>query len=422
MIGVFSISIITTVGGVGGGGLLIPLYTLSGSFNINTAIPLTIITILGDTLVRIFYLYNKPHPLCEKRDIIYFYPLLIITLFDANTSFFGVILSGYTPDIITISSLIFVLLITFYKSIHKAIDTFIKEKEYINNPNNNYTLVVIDGIGEYFKTSEIKRKLVIGEHVEMQLIRQDDDSVIFDNIEVTIHNEENYPDNLIEKYGDKQIDKYYCTALMGFNIGVLSIFSITRKYFNVCTYPYWLHAFGQFITTCGLGYLTIQYIISDYNKKRNNRFIFIKGDIVWNKEVIKKFTFIGSITGFISTYIGIGGGMLITPIMISTGMIPEVVVATSSISTLFSCIISTINYYTSQDIPLMYGLLFACSSALGSYIGIHTSDFILQKYQKQSIIIFIVSLIVFTSIILLTTNAINNNMFDNNSFKDICIE
>ena len=111
MIGVFSISIITTVGGVGGGGLLIPLYTLSGSFNINTAIPLTIITILGDTLVRIFYLYNKPHPLCEKRDIIYFYPLLIITLFDANTSFFGVILSGYTPDIITISSLIFVLLI-----------------------------------------------------------------------------------------------------------------------------------------------------------------------------------------------------------------------------------------------------------------------------------------------------------------------
>ena len=53
------ISIITTIGGVGGGGLLIPLYMLVGKFDLETSIPLTIFTILGDTLVRIYFLYNK---------------------------------------------------------------------------------------------------------------------------------------------------------------------------------------------------------------------------------------------------------------------------------------------------------------------------------------------------------------------------
>ena len=91
MILVGLISVVTTIGGVGGGGLLIPLYMLFGGFLLDESIPLTIFTILGDTLVRIFFLYNKKHPKNSKRDLIYFNPLLLITLFDANTSFFGVI-------------------------------------------------------------------------------------------------------------------------------------------------------------------------------------------------------------------------------------------------------------------------------------------------------------------------------------------
>ena len=49
---VILISILTTIGGVGGGGLLIPVYMLIGKFKIETAIPLTIFTILGDTAMR----------------------------------------------------------------------------------------------------------------------------------------------------------------------------------------------------------------------------------------------------------------------------------------------------------------------------------------------------------------------------------
>ena len=75
-IAVFFISIITTIGGVGGGGLLIPTFLLLDKFSLTESIPLSIITIMGDTLVRLFYLY-------PKKNILYcfFSIFLSITLY-----------------------------------------------------------------------------------------------------------------------------------------------------------------------------------------------------------------------------------------------------------------------------------------------------------------------------------------------------
>ena len=56
---VFFISIITTIGGVGGGGILIPTYVLLGKFELKHAIPLSVFTILGDTFIRSILLFNK---------------------------------------------------------------------------------------------------------------------------------------------------------------------------------------------------------------------------------------------------------------------------------------------------------------------------------------------------------------------------
>ena len=52
-------STLSTIAGVGGGGILLPIYILFLNFNVDKAIPLTIITILGNCLVRFFYLWNK---------------------------------------------------------------------------------------------------------------------------------------------------------------------------------------------------------------------------------------------------------------------------------------------------------------------------------------------------------------------------
>jgi uncharacterized membrane protein YfcA len=382
---VFFISIITTIGGVGGGGMLIPTYMLVSKFSLEEAIPLSVVTILGDTLVRVLVLYNKRHPLNEKRYLIDMMPILLIVPFDGNSSFIGVILSQITPQSLTIILIILVLGFTFYKSISKAIRSFLKENIYLNQENNNLEMVMIDGIAEYFDAEQVR---------EARL------------------------NNLGE--GDTLKDKIIKTGIIFTSILIISIFSITRSLLDKCGLYYWIHIISQFFIVAIMGFLIIKYLANDYEKKRQNNYIFLQGDIIWKKENITKFILIATVTGALSTYMGIGGGMLITPIMMQVGMIPEVVVATSSITTFFSSIISTINYILVGKLLINYGMLYSFVSAIGSIFGLILSNMMLSRFKRQSIIIFIVSLILFTSIILLVTNALTNNDLSEFKFNNFC--
>jgi len=401
---VFIISIITTIGGVGGGGLLIPTFMLIGNFKLEEAIPLSVVTILGDTIIRLINLYNKKHPLNEKRFLINLTPLLLIVPFDGNTSFFGVLLSEFTPKLLTIILIILTLGFTFYKSIMKAVSSFIKENKILERRNNDIEIFTFDD-----------------NDIEMVVIDDNDmKMVVIDGIAEYFPKNEIFEAGRIEGEGDKECNKYTETLILFVTILIIAIFSLTRILLNKCSTWYWLQILLQFIVVSTIGYFIIKYVSNDYETKKNNNYIFLKGDIVWSKSNIIKFVLIGSITGILSTYMGIGGGMLTTPVMIDVGMIPEVVVATSSVSTFFSSTISVINYIVSGKLLWKFGLVFATSSALGSILGLWLSNYILQKFKRQSIIIFVVSLILFTSIILLIVNAFTKYDINNFTFSNIC--
>jgi uncharacterized membrane protein YfcA len=379
---IFIISIITTIGGVGGGGLLIPTFLLLSDFNIQEIIPLSVATILGDTIVRVIYLQNKRHPLNNKRFLIDLSPLLLIIPFDGNLSFIGAILLNISSYNLTMILLIMLLTFTFYKSLTKAIKTFSKESKFkVIDDNNSFEVIIIDGIVEY--------------------IPKDD---IF-NTELGT--------------GDSQINKIFKISICGICIIILSIFSFMRNNLNLCSSEYISNILIQFGIILFLSVLIIYYVYYDYNSKRNSDYIFLKGDIVWKKFNIVKFITTGSFTGILSTYMGIGGGMLTTPAMISAGMLPEVVVATSSISTFFSTIISLINYITLGQLLYSYAISFAISSAIGSLVGLKVSNYLLKKFKRQSIIIFFVSFILLVSIVLIIIHL--SNEFDGNfNFKALC--
>ena len=369
---VFFISVVTTIGGVGGGGLLIPTYIFIGKFSLNEAIPLSVITILGDTLVRIFNLYLRRHPMNSKRYLIDMMPILLIVPFDGNFSFIGVILSEIMPNLITLSVIILVLGLTFYKSIVKAVKLFLKENQYLDS--NNLELVMIDGIGEYFDVNKL---------------------------------EEYKFSNCI---GDTLSDKIKKTLILFFTIVVISTFCILRTLNDKCSLNNIVNIICQFILVGIISYFIIYYIKKDYENKRLNNYIFLEGDIIWNNKNIIKFIIISSLTGVLSTYMGIGGGMLITPIMIQVGMIPEVVIATGSITTFFSSLISTLNYLLAGRLNLNYGILLSVASMIGSFVGLKLSDFILSKLKRQSILVFIVSLILLISGVMLVNSVTMNDL------------
>ena len=384
-IAVFFISIITTIGGVGGGGLLIPTFLLLDKFTLTESIPLSIITIMGDTLVRLFYLYPKKHPLHNKRSIIDLTPLLLIVPFDANTSFFGVILTEIFPDLIRIGTIILVLGITLWKTFLKACQTLQREDNFLRRQENESELImiVIDGLANYIPKNVIEE---------------------FKTLEGT-------GDTLLAK----NTNSFICFS----SILILGTFSYFRDDYTFCDLNFYYHIAIQFLFISLYGYGISSYLIKSYENKKKNNYVFVKGDIVWNKHSVAKFIVIGTFTGFLSTYMGIGGGMLITPIMFNVGMLPEVVVATSSVSTFFSTIISLVNYSFTGVVLWEHGTFYAIISAAGSLVGLRGSNIIIKKFKRQSIIIFIVDFILLVSVCLLILNGVQS-IEKETEFREIC--
>jgi uncharacterized membrane protein YfcA len=105
--------------------------------------------------------------------------------------------------------------------------------------------------------------------------------------------------------------------------------------------------------------------------------------------------------------------------MIQVGMIPEVVIATGSITTFFSSLISALNYLLVGRLNLNYGILLSTASMIGSFVGLKLSDFILSKLKRQSILVFIVSLILLISGVMLVNSVLINDI-DKLNFGNYC--
>lgn len=356
-IGVNIISIFTTISGIGGGGLLIPYFVILGNYPITKAIPLSICCIFSDCLVRNIYLFNKK--INENRYLMDILPSLLIIPGDALTSWIGAYISLYLPSGITLISIISILSFSFFKTIVKGLDTYKKEKNI-----DIEDLIIIDGIELYLSKSDI----------------------------------------IINSTGEKQIDRLKYILIIILNIIIASLFGLLRpKDFNLIFY---LFVFGfTFITIISL-LLNIVYLKKIYKKRIKQNFNFIEGDFKYDNKMIIKLILSSSITGLLSTYLGIGGGMIINPLLLNLGMNPQVIIASTAITTLFSSLISLINYIIMDQFIFKDGLIYGIQSIIGSIIGIKITSYLLKKYQNQSILIFFTCGVLFVSIISLTINSL----------------
>lgn len=371
-------STLSTIAGIGGGGILLPIYILLLKFEVTKAIPLTIITILGNCLVRLFYLWNIKIIYTNNRYVIDTLPSLIIVPFDGNLSFIGVYLSIIFPKIINLVCVVILLSLVLIKTIFKFKKIYKIEKESDSNT------ICIDGIS-----------LPINQHIT-NFVQTD--------------------------LGEKTKDRYKNLFYLLISILTVSLFSITRNYLEKCSLYYWLHIFIQLVLIFIFSIYNCSYVLKVYNYRKNNNFSFIESDIKWNKKNISKLSLYSSLTGILSTYLGIGGGMIMSPVLLGFNMDPEIIGGTLSLTTFFSSLISSINYIMTGKMSYQWSVIGFIIGMLSCFIGISLNKIIIKKYKKQSFIILALILIIFTSIILLGFKGIQELQYSNTtfSFNSIC--
>ncbi|GMH05363.1 hypothetical protein Nepgr_007203 [Nepenthes gracilis] len=114
------------------------------------------------------------------------------------------------------------------------------------------------------------------------------------------------------------------------------------------------------------------------------------------------------LAGIFGGVFGIGGGMLISPILLQIGVAPEVTAATCSFMVFFSSSMSSSQYLLLGMDHTTAALMFAAACFLGSLLGLLVVQRAIKKYGRPSLIIFSIGTVMAFSAVLLTSSRASN--------------
>ncbi|KAL7142770.1 hypothetical protein ABFS83_08G146100 [Erythranthe nasuta] len=115
------------------------------------------------------------------------------------------------------------------------------------------------------------------------------------------------------------------------------------------------------------------------------------------------FSIMALLAGVLGGIFGIGGGMLISPLLIQIGMQPEVTAATCSFMVLFSSSMSAMQYVLLGMDEIYGALILSAICFVASLIGLTIVQRAIMKHGRASLIVFSVGLVMALSTVLMTS-------------------
>jgi uncharacterized membrane protein YfcA len=160
--------IIAAGGGIGGGGILVPIYILVLGFSSKRAIPLSNVTVFGGAIANTLHNVRKRHPNAD-RPLIDWDLILIMEPPTLAGALLGSNLNKVLPEGLIIVLLVMLLSLTAYGTLAKARRMYERETEEIHRSRiRTRTVVVYDDFGfdggdEYLFLGESSPLFVKGE-------------------------------------------------------------------------------------------------------------------------------------------------------------------------------------------------------------------------------------------------------------------
>ncbi|KAK6237485.1 hypothetical protein QUC31_002954 [Theobroma cacao] len=349
-----------SVGGVGGGGIFVPMLTLIIGFDPKSSTAISKCMIMGAAGSTVYYNLRLRHPTLEMPLIDYDLALLFQPMLMLGISI-GVALNVMFADWMVTVLLIILFIGTSTKALFKGIDTWKKEtmmkKEAAKLESESKPA---DGAAQDYKPLPSGPGTL-----------PDDDVPLLRNI---------YWKEL--------------SLLMYVWIGFL-IVQIVKEYVPTCSVVYWIVNSLQIPIAASV---TLFEAICLY---KGTRVIASKGKEVTNWKIyqILLYCSCGIIAGMVGGLLGLGGGFILGPLFLELGIPPQVASATSTFAMVFSSSMSVVQYYLLNRFPVPYAAYFVLVATVAAFTGQHVVRKIIAVLGRASIIIFILALTIFISAI-----------------------
>lgn len=166
------------------------------------------------------------------------------------------------------------------------------------------------------------------------------------------------------------------------------------QWYDICM---WLMYFGA----C---FAVTMVAIRRNNYEQNLKIKYARGicksDLRFAPSIVRRLVVVGFLGGWVSGALGLGGGAIFNPVLLSMGIPASVSGSTGMYLVMFTTFGQSVTYILIGQLNYTYGLWISSWCILGTYTGMRLLDWLMKKYNRQSFIIFLLSAILGISAIL----------------------
>ncbi|KAK6140660.1 hypothetical protein DH2020_025594 [Rehmannia glutinosa] len=344
-----------SVGGVGGGGIFVPMLTLIIGFDPKSATAISKCMIMGAAASTVYYNLKLRHPTLDMPIIDYDLAVLIQPMLMLGISI-GVAFNVVFADWMVTVLLIILFIGTSTKAFFKGVETWKKE-----------TILKKEAVKRTETNGEAEYKLLPGGPSN----NTQTDAKDFEEPEVGIL------ENVCWKEFGLLV--FVWLAFLALQIIKIPVSLGVSGYEAVSLYKGWrkLGSKGE----AGTNFKVHQLLI---------------------------YGFFGILAGMVGGLLGLGGGFIMGPLFLELGVPPQVSSATATFAMMFSSSMSVVEYYLLKRFPVPYAMYFVAVATVAAFIGQHVVRKMIIVMGRASIIIFILAFTIFVSAISLGGVGISN--------------
>ena len=151
-------------------------------------------------------------------------------------------------------------------------------------------------------------------------------------------------------------------------------------------------------------------LLSDYKDRVNLNFPFQAGDIRWSEEGVKRYPTLTFLAGLLAGLVGIGGGMVLGPLLLEIGMIPQVSSVSAALMVCFAASAAVVQYMMLGVYPFEYTLLYATVAFTGGWVGQVLVKAAVKKYNAVISILYCLNAVIGGAAILVGVDLVQTVM------------
>ncbi|CAL9116979.1 sulfite exporter TauE/SafE family protein 3 [Musa acuminata AAA Group] len=364
-------SALGSIGGVGGGGIFVPMLVLIIGFDLKTSAAISKCMIMGAAGSAVYYNLRFRHPTLDLPIMDYDLALLFQPMLMLGISI-GVAFNVIFAEWMITAILVILFLGTSTKAFLKGLETWKKE-----------TVLLKDAARHLDSSTNLNDgpELEYAPLPEGPLANEQPKSSASGAVLTIVPIKENiYVKELM--------------LLLIVWVGFLVI-QIIKTHAVICSPEYWIFNFMQVPIAAAL---TLYEAICLYRGKRTIASTG-KQEMNWRPHQLVFYCCCGVIAGVVGGLLGLGGGFILGPLFIELGVPPQVASATSNFVMAFSSSISVVQYYLLDRFPVPYSAYLLCVATLAAVAGQHMVRKMIILIGRASLIIFILALTILVSAI-----------------------